>query len=484
MSFLDFAFLAFFVIFFVIYYLLPQKYRYLAILVGSLIFYGKSNYKLAILLCIISCITYLSGLIIDRVRSKIAYICLFSLNILILIVFKYTDFMVVNLNKIFTMFNLKIAIDTDGLNLLLPVGLSFIIFQSCTYLFDVYHENISVEKNLFKVIAFIAFFPTVLSGPIQKARNLLPQISHPREFEFDNARKGIVLFIWGAFQKIMVANRLAIIYKTIYADLDSYNPAYCLLAAISFSLYIYADFSSYSDMARGVAKLLGIDVGKNFNNPYMSLTTAEFWNRWHMSLNSWLLENVYIPLGGNRKGIFRKYINVMAVFVISGLWHGAENHYLLWGTLNGILVVLSNMVRPIKKKLIDRFKADSDVITKIQQIITFACITITWIPFTNGIHDSKAIVKKIFSLHIIDFYTPNIFSICGTVGATFLTIIAVCAFIYIQMKRTDETICYVKFKAHSVGIQCLCLAVVVLICVLGSFSADTGVDSQFMYFQF
>ena len=196
---------------------------------------------------------------------------------------------------------------------MLPVGLSFIIFQTCTYLGDVYKKNIPAEKNILRYTAFVAFFPTILAGPIQKSRNLLPQLQKPI-FNEEQAKKGTILFAWGLFEKVVIANRLLIIVNRIFNDYINYNSAYYIIAGICFSLYIYADFSSYSDMARGVAMIMGIQIEKNFNNPYLACTTSEFWNRWHISLNNWFIEYVYIPLGGNRKGKVTKYRNTMIVF--------------------------------------------------------------------------------------------------------------------------------------------------------------------------
>lgn len=268
MNFIDIPFCIFIPVFLGIYYIVPPKYRYIVIFLGSYIFYGYSNPKVLLVLALATFISYFGGIAIYKWNySKAAYALLFSTELLLLVVYKYLD-------------------------LVLPIGLSFIVFQACTYLSDVYRKRITIEKNIIRYGAFVSFFPTVLSGPIQKAKNLLPQIKEPASFDYEQAQKGVLLFVWGLFEKIMVANRLIEISSTVFSDYLNRSSAEMLIGAMSFSLYIYADFSSYSDMARGISKILGINVGKNFNNPYLAKTTAEFWNRWHMSLNDWFKELV------------------------------------------------------------------------------------------------------------------------------------------------------------------------------------------------
>ena len=330
MNYLSVSFLIFLPIFLIIYYLIPPKYRYMAIFAGSYIFYGSSNYKILFVLLLVTVITYVAGILIEKRNSKLFLSLSVICVVLILALFKYTNFAINIINVFISKFSWGMG-TLPEISIIYPIGLSFIVFQVITYLTDVYRGTIKAEKNIIRYASFVAFFPTVLSGPIQKSRELIPQIKNPRCFDFERAKKGTLLFAWGVFEKIMVANKLLVIVNKVYGDYLNYNSAYYIVAAVAFSLYIYADFSSYSDMARGIAKLMGIEITKNFNNPYLSLSTSEFWNRWHVSLNSWLLENIYIPLGGNRKGTFRKNLNVFIVFVISGLWHGAKFHFVAWG---------------------------------------------------------------------------------------------------------------------------------------------------------
>lgn len=268
MNYLSLVFIIFLISFTFIYYLLKPNHRYIALFIGSYIFYGYANLYMLLVLIVVTTISYIGGLVLEKHKQRSLYMFFFTLEILILAFFKYTLFLVENINNASNILFSHQVLNINW-NIALPIGLSFMIFQACTYLSDIYRNKMSVEKNVIKFAAFVAFFPTILSGPIQKSRLLLPQISTPKSFNYEDAKLGTLLFVWGAFEKIMVANKLSIIYNTIIPDYANRTSAELLLGTISFSLYIYADFSSYSDMASGVSKLLGIDIGKNFNNPYL-----------------------------------------------------------------------------------------------------------------------------------------------------------------------------------------------------------------------
>ncbi len=486
MNYLSVVFFCFIPAFFLVYYLIPVKYRYIAITIGSYIFYGYSDVRLLIVLVAVTGITYVGGYVLQKKRTKGIYALFMLLTLAILLVFKYSNFAIDNINWILEKMGRDPGTQIGRVNLILPVGLSFIIFQACTYLGDVYREKIQIEKNFIKYAAFVAFFPTVLSGPIQKARQLLPQISNPMPFDADMAQKGTILFVWGVFEKVMVANRLQIIVNTVFANYENYNSVYYIVAAICFSLYIYADFSSYSDMARGIAMIMGIKVSRNFDNPYLSCSTGEFWNRWHMSLYSWFLENIYIPLGGSRKGIVRKYINVMIVFFVSGLWHGAANHFIVWGVLNGALVIAGQILKPVRSRLYAacHVKEETESVTYLRRVLVFIMITLTWIFFNNNVQTSCIIIKRIFTTSPVNLFDQNLFNISGTVAATFMTIVAVAVFVYIQLKRQNETTAYEKYARQPVFFQALVLGVLLCVCIFGGCSTDAVANTQFLYFQF
>lgn len=486
MNYLSLIFFGFIPLFLVIYYIVPQKCRYIVIAIGSYIFYGFADFRLLIVLMSVTVLTYIGGLFLQKKKTRAVYALFMILTILILLVFKYTNFTIRNINLILAKFAGETAYQLTSVNFILPVGLSFIVFQACTYLGDVYRDKLNVEKNILRYAAFVAFFPTILSGPIQKARELLPQIKEPMPFDAETAKKGTILFVWGAFEKIMVANKLLVIVNRVFGDYENYNSVYYIIAAVCFSLYIYADFASYSDMARGIAMLMGIRVSKNFNNPYLSCSTAEFWNRWHMSLNAWFIENIYIPLGGNRKGVLRKYINTFIVFFISGLWHGAAYRYIVWGVVNGGLVITGQILKPLKSRIYSAIHVDEEVesIKYLRRVIVFIQITITWIFFNNGVSVSLIILKRIVLLNLINLFDQNLFSISGTLAATFTTAVAALLFVYIQLKRQNESKEYERYSRQPLLFQTAILGILICICVFGACSTDATVNTQFIYFQF
>ena len=468
-----------------IYYLVPQKYRYIVILVGSYIFYGYGNYGLLLLLLTTTVITYLGGAVLEKFPRRSFLLLFFMANISILIIFKYTNFLIQNINLSFRVIGTSYIIEER--DLILPVGLSFYIFQSCTYLTDIYRKNIKAEKNFLRYAAFVSFFPTILSGPIQKSRRLLPQIKEPRAFDSQEAKKGTILFIWGLFEKILVANSLSLISDKVYSDYMSYNSAYYIIAAISFSIYIYADFSAYSDMARGISRIMGINIDKNFNNPYLSCSTSEFWNRWHISLNSWFVENIYIPCGGNRKGNFRKYMNVLIVFWVSGLWHGTNWHFIMWGAVNGLLVIAGQIMNPLRERIYEKLNIHQGLesIRFLKRCAVFWMITLTWVFFENGIASSFYIIKNMLFFRVINFFNPDLLEIAGTNTATFVTIIVAIVFCLVQYRRQKESYYYQIFERQPLLFQSMLMALLI-VCVFFSLvcSSGTDVNTQFLYFQF
>ena len=469
----------------VIYYLCPSRYRYIVVFAGSYLFYGSGHPKMLITLVGLTVVSYIGSLIIEKNKSRTAFIVAFTLDILVLIVFKYTNFIIGNINAIQEKLGLSTTFTVEW-KILLPVGLSFIVFQTCSYLSEVYRGKICAEKNIIRYAAYVAFFPTVLSGPIQKARNLLPQLREPKEFNYEEAQKGTLLFVWGAFEKILVANNLSIIVTRILDDYTIHSSMELLIGACCFSLYIYADFNAYSDMARGIAKLLGINVGRNFNNPYFSKNTGEFWSRWHISLYGWFIENLYIPLGGNRKGTIRKYLNVLIVFLVSGLWHGPQWHFVIWGLFNGILVVIGQILKPIKTKIYKRINVSEDIesIIFLKRLIVFGLITMTWLFFRSGVIDALKICKRIILFDFVSIYNPSLLNISGTAVSTFVTAIMTIVFCVVQSYRQKENENYFRFKSQPLLFQCLLIAIIICMCMFGAFNVDSYVDAQFLYFQF
>ena len=308
------------------------------IVVSSYVFYGWWDWRFLLLIAFTSFCSWGSGVLIGKAQTKKRAKTWMWLNIIlnvgILALFKYYDFFVVEFAQLF-------HLSTEGLliKVILPVGISFYTFQALSYSIDIYRGKIEPTKDIVAFFAFISFFPQLVAGPIERASSLLPQFLKKREFDYDTAMEGIRQILWGLFKKLLIANNCAYAVDSVFY-LHSRTPipgSDLLLAAILFSFQIYADFSGYSDIAIGTAKLFGIKLSRNFNNPYFSRNVSEFWRRWHISLMSWFRDYVYIPLGGNQRSKLRTIINVFVVFLLSGMWHGANWTFIVWGLYHAAL---------------------------------------------------------------------------------------------------------------------------------------------------
>lgn len=271
-------------------------------------------------------------------------------SLLVLFFFKYFDFAQNIFIRLLSSFAIKLHPVT--LSLMLPVGISFYTFQTLSYVIDVYKGEVGAEHNFFKYAAFISFFPQLVAGPIERTKNLLPQMDCEHRFTYEKGSYGMKLMAWGFFKKLVIADNLAVFVDKVFEDAGTYHGFALVLAVFFFTLQIYCDFSGYSDIAIGTAKLFDIDLMMNFKSPYFSTSVKEFWRRWHISLSSWFKDYVYIPLGGNRVSKFRNVFNVLATFTLSGLWHGAAFTYVIWGGLHGALQCVENLLFPKKKGIV------------------------------------------------------------------------------------------------------------------------------------
>jgi len=343
MLFNSYNFLIFFPIVTLVYFLIPHRIRYIWLLIASYYFYMCWNAKYALILLFSTFVTYISGILISKannieekrksIKLKKTFVALsFILNLSILFLYKYFDFAVENINGILSCLNMQIL--KPSFDLILPVGISFYIFQALSYTVDVYRKDVKPEKNFLKYALFVSFFPQLVAGPIERSKNLISQIHEKHYFDGQRVKDGLLLMIWGGFQKIVIADRVAIVVDEVFNYFPMYGGMYVVVAVILFAIQIYCDFNGYSTIAIGAAKVMGFELMENFNAPYFSQSVSEFWRRWHISLSSWFKDYLYIPLGGNRKGRSRKYINLMIVFIVSGLWHGAEWTFVIWGLLN------------------------------------------------------------------------------------------------------------------------------------------------------
>lgn len=353
-------------LFLILYYIVPFKIKNYILLVFSLIFYAWGE-PVYILLMIFSClINYLYGLFAHKVKNKklLLVLCVF-INILILGFFKYCDFLIDIVNGLL---NLSI----DKLYLGLPIGISFFTFQTLSYSIDVYRKDVIPEKNFFYFATYVSMFPQLIAGPIVRYEDVSKEL-YKREISFDNFGIGLKRFLQGLFKKVLLANNIGLLWTTI-SGLGTRSILTSWLGIIAYTFQIYFDFSGYSDMAIGMGKMIGFNYLENFNYPYISKTITEFWRRWHISLSSFFRDYIYIPLGGNRKGIKRQIFNILVVWILTGLWHGANYNFVLWGLYYGILLLIEKFIlKDFINKIPDFFK----------HIITLFLVMIGWLIFAS-----------------------------------------------------------------------------------------------------
>ncbi len=379
MTFNSFSFWLLFPILFGIYWLIPAKknqWRKVFLIIVSYLLYMNWKPAFALVLLAITLVTYAGGCVINPLqdtRKRKRFIWLFAfLAILPLLVFKYYNF--VNESIWSFLSSLGVRYELHGLNWAIPVGISFFTFQAVGYLFDVYYKRINAEKSIVDYTLFVCFFPQIFSGPISKAGELLPQIKEEHKFDYQQGVQGLKFLLWGMFLKLVLADRLGLYVDKVAADYAMYSGGTCVLSAIFYSLQIYGDFAGYSLMAVGVAKTLGFNLINNFNRPYFSVSITDFWRRWHISLSRWLKDYVYIPLGGSRCSKLRNYWNIFVTFLVSGIWHGANWTFIVWGLIHGVAQI-------IEKAFGWNNKESKGFVRLLRIAGTFILVTVAWIFF-------------------------------------------------------------------------------------------------------
>lgn len=402
MIFNSFQFIWLFPIIFIVYwgtsYILKNKFYFqrinnLLLILISYALYIQYKPIYALLLFYITLITFWGGIIISKqkdnqIRKKYLVTILSILTIFPLLSFKYYNFLNESLTNIFEAIGLTIGL--PGLNWAVPIGISFFTFQALGYLLDVYYKKIKAENSWWDYMLFICFFPQIASGPISKARDLLPQIKNTRIFNYEKAVEGCKWLLWGMFLKVVVADRIGTLVDTILPNYMYLNGTTCLIGAILYSFQIYGDFAGYSFMAVGVGKLMGFDLINNFKRPYFAPTITEFWKRWHISLTKWLTDYIYIPLGGNRCSKLKMYTNILLTFLVSGIWHGANWTYIIWGIMHGIIQSI--------EKALGIQKCNGGKLKPFRILFTFILVTIAWIFFRMPtIQEGWNIIYKIFT---------------------------------------------------------------------------------------
>lgn len=476
----------------VIYYLIPDKIKYIWLLAASYYFYMQWNPVYVFLLLTSTVVTYTGALILERtVSTRGRKICLFLglfINLSILGYFKYASFIMLYLGKALSVIGIHTApFEKD---ILLPVGISFFTLQALGYLIDVYRKDIYAERNFLKYALFISFFPQLVAGPIERSKNLLKQLSEPHRFSFDNLREGMLIMLYGFFLKIVIADRVAVIVDAVYNESYGRPGFYIIFATILFSLQIYCDFYGYSTIAKGAALTIGVRLMDNFNAPYYSKSIKEFWRRWHISLSTWFRDYLYIPLGGNRKGKLRKYINIIIVFAVSGLWHGASVSFIVWGLLHGLYQVIEDVISSVKSFITARRKLSpgselfSDRLARLA--VTLFLTAFAWLFFRAGsMSSARMLLEGIASdLNWTVLFNKSVYSLGVSEDYFHVLLISVALLAFIDRLKYRGINVTAAFFRQRWWFRALAEAGLLLFIILfGCYGSAYDVQ-QFIYFQF
>ena len=383
-----------------LYYLLPEKNRWISLLIGNVVFYASAAKEACLFFLISSICSWLLGHIIERIRRSdsrniVKKIGLWGTIVIIIIPLFVVKYLSVTIN-LFT--------DRTINGFIVPLGISFYTLRMISYIVDIYWGKYKPEYNFWKYLMFISFFPLIIQGPIARYDQMKTQLFAGNKFEEKKFVKGLQLIIWGFFLKMMIADKSAVIVNTVFENHEMYVGWYVVLAGILYSIQLYTDFMACVTISQGVSSLFGIEIMDNFMHPYMATSVKDFWRRWHISLSSWLRDYVYIPLGGNRKGIIGKYINLMITFIISGIWHGAGYKYILWGMMHGVYQIIGDITLQLKNKIYCRLGIDKEHYIRrwIGRTVTFSCVMLAWIIFrADSLSIGIQMIRNIFAVNNI-----------------------------------------------------------------------------------
>lgn len=485
-------FIVFFPIVVLLYFGLPTRVKNLWLLVASYYFYMCWNAKYALLLFFSTFVTYLGGRLLERIKtgnsshklllSRSVLVIAVSVNLILLFYYKYINFVLKLLQDI--ALQMHIQLNVPAFDIVLPVGISFYIFQALGYLIDVYRDDIYAEKSLLRYALFVSFFPQLVAGPIERSKNLLKQLADKKKFSFENTRAGLLIMLWGYFLKLVIADRSAVLVNTVYNSYEGYKGFQLIIASMMFAVQIYCDFMGYSIIAKGAAKVLGFDLMENFAQPYFATSVKDFWRRWHISLSTWFRDYLYIPLGGSRCSKLKKRRNLLITFMVSGLWHGANLTFVAWGLIHGIYQVIEDWLTPMTDRLLKQFKVKTNVFSwKLILILkTFVLTDIAWVFFrAKTISSAVFIIRKSFELDNIGLLlNDGLYQLgLGTKDMNILLIALAVLFVSSYLREKGEKVSEVLLAQNAIFRYVLYWGAVIMIIL----SLDiTG--QEFIYFQF
>lgn len=489
MPFHSFQYLLFFPIVYIVYIVLPKRMRYIWLLAASYFFYYSADAHFVWLLLGITLLSWASGIGMEWTRrygkagwAKPMLIGTVVVDLGMLCYFKYTGFLLQNLGHIAEIFRTDMF--ETARNVIQPLGISFILFQAVSYVVDVYRQAIPAERNLLKAAFYLAFFPKLVSGPIERAGAVLKQLKIPVPVKLSDLKEGLSLILIGLFLKLVLSDRIANVINPVFTTWQDYSGLQIALAVILFAFQIYGDFGGYSYIAIGSARILGFRLSDNFIAPYHSQSVSEFWTRWHITLNTWLRDYLYIPLGGNRKGTLRKYVNLMIVFLLSGLWHGADWSFVVWGGLNGFYMVVESVCNSKREKN-SRTNRFSTCLRR--RLMTFVCVDFAWLFFLMPDLPSafgmiyhavrQPGIRELFHLGFLSIF-PDIGTFAVIVSAL---LVLLCMDTVIYRKKQSFTDLF--FQQSSAFRWLISIALLCIIIFYGAYG-DAYEQTQFIYFQF
>lgn len=481
MLFHSMTFAVFLTVVFILYHIVPTRFRWIFLLAASYAFYMNLHIGYGVLLFATTTLTYFMALSLEKasdIKAKNRCLLVGILPLIgILLLFKLGGSAIDRLNALIDAGRLTLHPVT--LKILLPAGVSFYFFQSMGYLIDVYKGKIRAEHHFGYYALFVSFFPQLLAGPIGRADSLLPQLKRERSFDYDNVTYGLKLMAWGYFKKLVVADVFAVVVNKVYDNPYSYVGLVFIIVTVMFAIEIYCDFSGYSDIAIGCAKLFGIDLMTNFKSPYLSFSIREFWSRWHISLSTWFRDYVYIPLGGNRVKKWRHCLNLFLTFLVSGFWHGSSLTYLFWGGLHGLLQIIETLLYP-------KAKQGMPVVRKKhwwQLPVTFILLCLTWIFFrANTIQDAFWVLSRLFwdaSRPLNYLKTAAICLDMPYLSMVGMALSAAILFVYDLLSLKRDVIKMISAQKAPVRWS----VYVLLLAAIALFSYK-GIATEFIYFQF
>ena len=483
MTFNSWEFLVFYPIVAALYFLLPKKLKWPMLLVASYYFYAFYQADLLFLIILTTAVSFFMSHLIERTESaakKKLYLALtLTVCLGVLVFYKYFNFLGASVEGIITLFGKESP--SLVLDLVLPVGISFYTFQTLSYVIDVYRGDIKTEKNFFFYALFVSFFPQLVAGPIERPGNLIPQLKEAHKPERDNLIRGSKQMLLGFFKKICVADLVASYVSSVYNSPDEATSFAVVIATLMFALQIYCDFSGYTDIATGCARIIGIKLMKNFDHPYSASSIKEFWSRWHISLSGWFKDYLYIPLGGSRRSAARNMLNVFVVFLVSGLWHGANWTFVVWGALHGVYRVVGSLTQKKRNALIERvgLKTDSRLVITYRRVCTFLLVCLAWVFFrANSISDAFTLLGALLT---------RFSSLSGTLASMQLDTVSILLIIFAvaTMIVIDRALSYDEMDGSDIltrgGAFIYYVFAIMLVWLL---LLSRGQSSTFIYFQF